>query len=563
MRLVCISPGSRSTPLVWGLTKLRHFQPDLQLVVHLDERSASFFGLGYAKRNGVPVVLICTSGTAPAHYFPAIIEANLSLIPLIILTADRPPYLRHRGSPQTSDQIKLYGDQVRYFNDVGLPDPSPTGINGLRNTIRQAIACSVGVLGSPKGAVHLNFPFAEPLVDQPNLEYPFFQSVTPSLLQLTSPQSQVKPELMLAISEKVTQIVEGIIILGIGNFPDNLLDAVLSFSDRAGYPVLGEAISLPRSKVISHYDSFLRSVQFCSAHVPKLVLRFGGMPTSKYLCQWLAQHLNHWQEIVISNSFTNPLNGNSQILACDPLWFTKELNQLIPPRTMHSPWRESFLLANRFSTDITNNFLSQVTFPFEGIIYQKLAEYLPENACLYVANSMPTRDLDTFFRSHKPIKILANKGCNGIDGTIACALGAAYQQEKPTVLVCGDIAFYHDLNSLLTAHKYQINLTIILLNNDGGGIFQYLPIANYDPPFHEFFLTAHGLEFHKLVPAFNCQYQLVTTVEQLERELCLIPAQIGTKVLEIYIDPQRSYHLHQQLWQRVRTGIEQLFRNGE
>jgi len=550
VRLVCISPGSRSTPLVWGLAKLREQQPDLQLTVHLDERSAGFFALGFAKRHKALVALICTSGTAPAHYFPAIMEANLSLVPLLVLTADRPPSLRDCGAPQTSDQIKLYGGQVRYFADVGLPSSNAEQIRGLRQTIRRAIAIALGNLGTASGVVHLNFPFSEPLIDEPDLAYPFCQTPQPSYASYAN-YAGISQELAADIVQNIQQCPRGIVIVGVGDFPEEMGELLAEFNDRTGYVVLVEAIGLRWAKFISHYDSFLRSPAFCQANVPQMVIRFGGMPTSKYLSLWLSQHLDQWQEIVISPTFSNPLGGNSYPLNCQPVSFLQKLNQQIAQLNHNSLWRQNFLTAEATATTITHQFVQEVSFPFEGIIYQTLADYLTDGTCLYVANSMPTRDLDTFFHSRNRIKVLANKGANGIDGTISSALGSALQSSNPTVLICGDIAFYHDLNSLFTAQKYQINLTIILLNNDGGGIFHYLAIAQHNPPFQEFFSTPHGLDFGKLVGAFGCAYRLVTSQQELEQEIRQISHHRGTKVLEIQIDPEYSYTLHHQFWRRI------------
>jgi len=550
VRLVCISPGSRSTPLVWGLAKLRQHQPDLQLTVHLDERSAGFFALGFAKRHKALVALICTSGTAPAHYFPAIMEANLSLVPLLVLTADRPPSLRDCGAPQTSDQIKLYGGQVRYFGDVGLPNSNAEQIRGLRNTIRRAIAIALGHLGTASGVVHLNFPFSEPLLDEPDLDYPFCQTPQTSYTTYAN-YPEIRQELIADIAQKIQQFPKGIVIVGVGDFPEAMAELLTEFSDRTGYVVLVEAIGLQRAKFISHYDSFLRSPRFCQANVPQMVIRFGGMPTSKHLSQWLEQHIDQWQEIVISQTFSNPLGGNSYPLNCQPLIFLETINQHIDSLNPDPQWQQNFLIAETTATAITNRFVKEVGFPFEGIIYQTLADRLPDGTCLYVANSMPTRDLDTFFHSKNHIQVLANKGANGIDGAIASALGSALHSASPTVLICGDIAFYHDLNSLFTTKKYQINLTIILLNNDGGGIFHYLAIAQHNPPFQEFFSTPHGLDFGKLVYAFGCAYRLVTNQQELEQEIQQIPERRGIKVLEIKIDPDHSYTLHHQLWRRI------------
>jgi 2-succinyl-5-enolpyruvyl-6-hydroxy-3-cyclohexene-1-carboxylate synthase len=362
---------------------------------------------------------------------------------------------------------------------------------------------------------------------------------------------------MVEIIHKIEHSRRGIIIVGIGDFADQIIEIIGKISDRTGYPVLVEAIALQRSQFISHYDSFLRSKQFCASHVPDLVIRLGGMPTSKYLSQWLAQHIDCYAEITINFSYSNPLHSNSYNISCDPQQFLTALHNSLQEQQfsidnrIDNQWRKSFASAQQTTKIVHDRFMENVPFPFEGKVYQLLAEHLPDHSYLYVANSMATRDLDTFFHNDRPIKVLVNKGANGIDGTVSSALGCAYGNDKPTVLICGDIAFFHDINSLLIPKKYPINLTILLLNNDGGAIFNYLKIAEYNPPFQEFFITSHNLDFEKIVTGFGGRYELISDWQKLQQEIKAIPHYRGLKVLEIKIDQQKSYALHQELWQNV------------
>ncbi|MDX2257264.1 MAG: 2-succinyl-5-enolpyruvyl-6-hydroxy-3-cyclohexene-1-carboxylic-acid synthase [Pseudanabaenaceae cyanobacterium bins.39] len=566
VRTVCISPGSRSTPLVIALAELRDRHSDLKLLVHIDERSSSFFALGVAKMQRAPVALLCTSGTAAANYYPAIIESYHSYIPLIVLTADRPPELRDCGSGQTIDQINIYGKYARYFFEVGIPEIIGFRLRYLRSLISRSVSIALGKGETPAGTVHLNFPFADPMAPVPVLDD------VPEDIALISPEailgnpagsaySQIvagvrylDTELIAAIANQIISHPRGVIVVGVYDAPLGFVDAVRHLARVTGYPLLIEATGAYRQGEISHYDSFLRSPNFCKTHAPEIVIRFGAMPTSKSYLLWLQQHIN-CQQIVVGRINSDPTHGITQSLNVHPVHFCNQLATYLENYAQQPwqdrQWRLDFEMAESITTDAINQSLESIDELFDGKVYAELAAFLPDYSCIYVASSMPIRDLDTFFHSDRPITVLANRGANGIDGTVSSALGAAWVSLQPMVLICGDLAFYHDLNGLLAAKQYQISLTIILLNNDGGGIFHLLPIAKFENTFEEFFGTNHGLDFAAIVRAYDCEYTLIQDWSHFGEVLQSSLSSAGTQVLEIKTDRDRNQELHRQIWNQV------------
>ena len=574
VRAVCISPGSRSTPLVIAFAELRDRCPDLRIFVHIDERSSSFFALGLAKIKMSPVALLCTSGTAAANYYPAIIEAYYSRIPLVVMTADRPPEMRDCGSGQTIDQINLYGKHVRYFFEVGTPEILGFRLRYLRSLIGRAVSIATGKGETPAGAIHLNFPFADPMVPIPVL------TDIPEDLALSSPEAMLgnplgtaysqiiagqrifDNEAIATIANQVISCPQGVIVVGVYDAPSGFLKAVQMLARATGYPLLIEATGAHRHDAIGHYDSFLRSPNFCKTHAPLLVIRFGAMPTSKSYMLWLERHIG-CQQIVVGSINSDPTHGFTQALNVEPVGFCEQLANYLQNYAQTAwqdkQWRLDFELAETIACTAIADSLRSIDELFDGKVYAELAEILPAETYVYVASSTPIRDLDTFFHSDLPITVLANRGANGIDGMISSALGAACGCDRPMVLICGDLTFYHDLNGLLAAKKYNISLTIILLNNDGGGIFNLLPIAKFADTFEEFFGTAHGLDFSPLVTAYACEYTLIKDWQHLREAVISSLSATGTQVLEVKTNRDRNRQLHFDIWHQVIEGCDQSF----
>jgi 2-succinyl-5-enolpyruvyl-6-hydroxy-3-cyclohexene-1-carboxylate synthase len=574
VRTVCISPGSRSTPLVIAFAELRDRYTDFQLLVHIDERSSSFFALGLAKLKMVPVALLCTSGTAAANYYPAIIEAYYSRIPLVVLTADRPPEMRDCGSGQTIDQINIYGKHVRYFFEVGAPEIIGFRLRYLRSLISRSVSIAIGKGDTPAGAVHLNFPFADPMPPIPVL------NDVPEDLELSSPEAifgnpsgaaysqiiagrrSLDTNAIASIANQIISYPKGVIVVGVYDAPHEFLTSVKRLARATGYPLLIEATGAHRHDEISHYDSFLRSPNFCKTHAPEIVIRFGAMPTSKSYMLWLEGHIG-CQQIIVGSTNSDPTHGITQALNVYPVRFCEQLANYLEnyaqPVWQDKQWRLDFELAESIAEHTITEALATTDELFDGKVYAELAKLLPGHSYIYVASSTPIRDLDTFFHSDRPITVLANRGTNGIDGTISSALGAAWGCDQPMVLICGDLAFYHDLNGLLAAKKYNISLTIILLNNDGGGIFNLLPISKFENTFEEFFGTAHNLDFAPIIKAYDCEHVLIQDWQEFHESLTNSLKSKGTQVLEIRSDRQRNKDLHFAIWNQVIENCDQNF----
>lgn len=552
IKTVCISPGSRSTPLVVAISA----EPDLETVIQIDERSSSFFALGLAKSRNQPVALLCTSGTAAANYLPAIIEAHYSQVPLLVLTADRPPELRDCGAGQTIDQIKLYGNYVRYFFEVGKPELTTLRLAQVRSLILRASQISQT---NPPGVVHLNFAFADPLAPLP-VEFPpeiltEIQNWPREPLEL-KPQV-AHPDLITRLAHTIRDHPQGLIMVGGGHDLSPVESSLVQLATCSGYPLLAEATGISRRACLSTYDSFLRSPNLNLE--PQLVLRFGAVPTTKIWQQWLSNYPN-CKQIIIGNPINNdPSHRAQEFLPVDPADLSYRLLDQLGQHQPDLTWQQQFRnLDQQVKTNLAQ-FLDPIADLFEGKIYWELVKCLPAHSQIFVASSSAIRDLDTFFHPPQPVRVLANRGANGIDGTLSTALGASWDpRHAPSLLITGDLAFIHDLNGLLAAMQYQIKLTVLLINNNGGGIFQMLPIANFDPPFREFFTTPHQLNFESLVPAYGGKYDQICEWAEFAPKLIDALTQDGLTVLEIKTDASASNRWRQAWYQQ----ITELIKNG-
>jgi len=380
--------------------------------------------------------------------------------------------------------------------------------------------------------------------------------------QIIAGQRIFDNEAIATIANQIISCPQGVIVVGVYDAPSGFLKAVQMLARATGYPLLIEATGAHRHDAIGHYDSFLRSPNFCKTHAPLLVIRFGAMPTSKSYMLWLERHIG-CQQIVVGSINSDPTHGFTQALNVEPVGFCEQLANYLQNYAQTAwqdkQWRLDFELAETIACTATADSLRSIDELFDGKVYAELAEILPAETYIYVASSTPIRDLDTFLHSNLPITVLANRGANGIDGMISSALGAACGCDRPMVLICGDLTFYHDLNGLLAAKKYNISLTIILLNNDGGGIFNLLPIAKFADTFEEFFGTAHGLDFSPLVTAYACEYTLIKDWQHLREAVISSLSATGTQVLEVKTNRDRNRQLHFDIWHQVIEGCDQSF----
>ncbi|OCQ98288.1 2-succinyl-5-enolpyruvyl-6-hydroxy-3-cyclohexene-1-carboxylic-acid synthase [Nostoc sp. MBR 210] len=523
-----ICPGSRSTPLTVAFAKQ---VPDIEAISILDERSAAFFALGVAKATKRPVALVCTSGTAGANFYPAVIEAKESRVPLLVLTTDRPPELRDCHSGQTIDQVKLYGSYPNWQTELALPSANMEMLAYLRQMV---IYAWERMQISTPGVVHLNIPFRDPLAPVPDgtdFQFDpeeFFTAVTNTI---STPYS------LLPTPPAWQNCDRGIIIAGVAQpqNPENYCRAIAKLSQTLQWPVLAEGLSPLRNYadlnpyLISTYDLILRNQQLAKQLAPEMVIQVGDMPTSKELRTWLnATQPQRWV-IDPSNQNLDPLHGKTTNLriSVDTLDIRESDNQNSP-----SEYLQNWCIAEAKVRAAVDQTLTKMENLFEGKAAWLLSQILPPGTPLFIANSMPVRDVEYFWRPNNlRVRTYFNRGANGIDGTLSTALGIAHRQQS-SVMLTGDLALLHDTNGFLIRNKFVGHLTIVLINNNGGGIFEMLPIAKFDPPFEEFFGTPQDIDFAQLCDTYGVQHELITSWEELQGKLNSLPTQ-GIRVLEV------------------------------
>ncbi len=525
---VCISPGSRSTPLALAF----HENPEIEVFSILDERGAGYFAIGMAQESKKTVALVCTSGTAVANYFPAVVEANYSNVPLLLLTADRPHELRDSGANQSIDQIKIFGNHVRWFVDLALPESNPSlkTLRYLNNIGCRAVSKSNSILAGP---VHINMPFRKPFEpievseDFGNTWYEnnkfAIDELLKSKLELSVGKINPTQGQIDTLSSLIKENTKILIVCGPktpkGQFSEKISElAILSKS-----PILIDSLSGLRFNSlfeddavvgVSAYESFLASNFLNKIDPPELIIQFGHSPISKSLQTYLSG-LDNTRRIQVT---ANGIWADEDYRVTDQIWADPEelIKQVIESlqdwKREDSQWLDNWEILEKITWKKTNDLLNNEWF--EGAIVSEMIEILPDESNLFVASSLPIRHLDQFGKiTKKNINIFANRGASGIDGTVSTALGIAAASKKPILLLTGDLSFYHDLNALLAVKKYNLKIIVVLINNDGGGIFQRLPIAKYEPQFTELFLTPHGLTFEKTAEQFSIEYSKVDNRE--------------------------------------------------
>lgn len=554
-----ICPGSRSAPLTIAFAS----HAGIETIPVLDERSAAFFALGIAKKTNKPVALICTSGTAVANFFPAIIEAKESKIPLLILSADRPPELRHCHAGQTIDQVKIFGNYPNWYAELVTPSLVVKELEALRNTIIHAYKTTL--LPIP-GVVHLNIPFREPLVpiNQPETELlrtiinpqTFFTNCQPFFLpNQRSSYPEVVQQWQDYLQNNIKNNTKGIIIAGLAQSRDpqeaaEYCQAIAILSQALGFPILGEGLSPIRNYaslnpyLISTYDILLRHQELAAELTPEIVIQIGELPTSKQLRQWLEKTAVPRWIITPYHDNYDPLHGASQHLLTSLQELVHNL-EILPPKQPNS-YLELWLnleQETRKNIDITMEAIAELREPK---IAWLIAQILPLKTSIFIANSMPIRDVESFWKpSDRQTQIYFSRGANGIDGTLSTALGIAHNHQS-SILLTGDLALLHDTNGCLISKNLRGHLTILLINNNGGGIFENLPISKFEPPFEEYFATPQLVDFAKLAETYGLEYQLITSWLQLQNLLQILPTQ-GVRVLEIPTDRQQDAQWRQNI----------------
>jgi 2-succinyl-5-enolpyruvyl-6-hydroxy-3-cyclohexene-1-carboxylate synthase len=558
VRDVVACPGSRSTPLVLALRQA----PSIRLRMLLDERSAGFFALGMARTSRRPVAVLVTSGTAAMELGPAVVEASLSRVPLLVLTADRPAELRDRGAPQTIDQDHLYGRYAKWFTELPLFDADPATAAHVRSIAGRAVATAVA---GPAGPVHVNLPFREPLLPDGSLDGPVggreraFASAAVGRRRLDAAEIDRLVGLLA--------VERGLIVAGPDDDP-RLPEALARLADATGYPILADPLSglragsHDRSMVIARGDQLVRRGPWIDAHRPQLVLRTGAMPTSKPITELLASAKPELLVLDGDDGWRESALVPATFVHADAADTVEAICARMPGTAGDTAWAADWLRAETAAGEAMGGWLARLDEPFEGAPFPALADALPDGSTLWAGNSMPVRDLDAWLPStDRAITVRGNRGANGIDGVVSTALGSAAVAEGPVALVVGDLSFLHDLNALVAARLHGLSATIVLVNNDGGGIFSFLPQASADLPgaglperYEELFGTPHGIDLAPIVGALGGEHALVGPGD-LHGAIGLSIARPGVQVLELRTGRARNVALHREVAAAVARAI--------
>jgi 2-succinyl-5-enolpyruvyl-6-hydroxy-3-cyclohexene-1-carboxylate synthase len=571
MEAACTSPGSRSAPLAISLAR----EEGLRCYSHIDERAAGFFALGLAKASGLPVAVTCTSGTAVAELLPAAIEAHEARVPLILLTADRPPELRENGAGQAIDQIKIFGGAVKWFFEVGNHEATPGRLRWMRT-----LACRAywRTLEGRPGPVHLNFPLREPLVSEDPL--PEDRSARPEgapyVLRTAAPS--IGPSGSSAPGyEELRALVSGarrgVLVAGRHERLTGLGAAATEFAESQGWPLLADPLSGARRgrAAIAHYDALLRDPQLAASLLPDLVLRVGDLPVSKPLRGWLAG-LEDIPQVALDpeGAWQDPDSVLSHSLPLEPGAALASLRDA--PRGADEEWLAGWRTADEQATEAIAGTLAEGGLS-EPLVAAELGVLLPGKATLFVASSMPVRDIETFWPVRDdPPRVLCNRGANGIDGTVSSAFGAAAAGDGPVVLLIGDVALAHDLGGLLASERLRLKITIVLLENGGGGIFDFLPVANAsmartpepqpgggteeEDIYTRHVTTPTGLNFAKAADLYGLSHERVSDVKSFRAALEQALASGRSSIVEVGTVRSENVELHRHIWRAVSDGLK-------
>ncbi|MDR5682986.1 MAG: 2-succinyl-5-enolpyruvyl-6-hydroxy-3-cyclohexene-1-carboxylic-acid synthase [Armatimonadota bacterium] len=568
VRHLCLCPGSRSTPV--ALAAADH--ATLRVWTLIDERSAGFFAVGMAKALRAPVALLSTSGTAAANFLPSVVEARYGRVPLVVVTADRPYELRDSGAPQTIDQVRLYGPHAKWFADVPPPGASEALMRHARAMTCRALAVATN---EPAGPVHINVQFREPLVplgDPLPPADPASRTARPDgtpYVRVVRSHRCLEAGCVEVVARELRERARGVIVCGPQDHPD-FPTAVAALARRIGYPVLADPLSQvrcgphDRTVVVDAYDAMLRSDEVGQLLAPDVVIRFGATPTSRPLLGYLARHAGARQILVdVAGEAHDPDHVAADVVQADARLFCEALRDALGEREDRG-WIDAWRRAAAAARRALRAYVAGLDEPFEGAVFEDLAEVLPDGALLYVGNSMPVRDADAYFGGRSAaVRFLGNRGASGIDGLISSALGAAAVSDGPVVLVVGDLSFYHDMNGLLAARLYGLSSTIVLVNNDGGGIFSFLPQAAHPEHFERLFGTPHGLDFRPAVQMYGGTHTRPDGSRAFRRAVRNALEEGGLQVIEVRTDRQRNVVLHRAAQGAATAAVLAELRAGE
>ena len=559
VRHAVVSPGSRSTPLAVALWR----EPAVEVSVIVDERSAAFFALGAAQASGAPVAILCTSGTAAANLHPAVCEADLSAVPLILLTADRPPELRGVGAGQTIDQIKLYGSSVRWFCEVGTHDADDSGLLHYRSTACRAVAAA---RGEPRpGPVHLNLAWREPLAPVPvegavtATEPLALEGRDERPLTAVTPYDATPSDFLFdEVAGHIDRARAGAIVAG-RQLDPALREPLAGLARTAGMPILAEPTSQlrcgphDRSRVVTAYDLLLRDEGFREAVRPDLVLRFGEMPTSKPLRSWLTE--SGADEIVVDRlaGWNEPTRRAAALLRADPVALAAGwAGRLGGERPAPALWLDAEIAAR----EAIEETLADEPAPSEPGLQQALAATYADGDLVYTSSSMPIRDQEAFLPSlGADVLFLSNRGANGIDGLLSSGIGAAQASGRPTTILTGDLGLLHDVGGLAALREVSTPVRIVVIDNDGGGIFHFLPQeeALGGEEFEALLGTPRGVEAGRAAALFGLPHRRIEALDGLADALAA-----GTGLVTVPADRRANVELHRHLGAVVAAALAEL-----
>lgn len=551
VRHVVVSPGSRSTPL----TLSAWWQPAFTCEVVLDERVAAFRALGIGRATRRPAALICTSGTAAANYLPAVVEANHGGVPLLVLTADRPPELREWGAGQTIDQVHLFGRNVRWFAETPIPGDAP--VAQLRRLAARAVAETMGDLPGP---VHLNIPLREPLD-------PRDPPVAPGIAEIhrTVRDRRPGPAAVTAVTELVHRHERGVVLAGPADLEPAAARAVAELAAAAGWPVLADPLSglrrgahVPGGVVLGTGDHLLKVPAFADAHAPEVVLRLGGTPTSKPAKLWLEAHRP--ERVVLvgpPGRWDEPSFTATEVIVAEPGALAAAVLEHGVVRRPESGWLAAWRAADRAADAAIDAVLGDGPL-LAPRVSRTLGDTLPAGAVLVVSSSMPVRDVDAFVRAGAvPLRVLANRGANGIDGVVSTAAGVATAGAGPTVALLGDLALLHDLGGLVAAAQDRTSLVVVVVDDAGGGIFSFLPVARHGEAvdFTALFRTPQAVDLAALEGLGGLRYEAVVDAAALARAVEIGLAAPGVTLVHVRVDALDNLAQHRAVTAAVAEAI--------
>jgi 2-succinyl-5-enolpyruvyl-6-hydroxy-3-cyclohexene-1-carboxylate synthase len=550
-----LAPGSRSTPLVAAIAR----RSDVDVSMHVDERGAAFFAVGYARATGRPAAFITTSGTAGANGYPAIIEASQSLLSLVVITADRPAELRATGANQTIDQVKLFGGYVRWFFDLPAPD-TQIDPRMVLTTIAQAVHQAQR---TPQGPVHLNAMFREPLAPgDDSHDYGAYLAPLQSWLHASQPFSMSLPPRSQPQAEHVEQIAQvlnsaqrGLVVVGELQ-RDRQREAVINVARKLNWPLLpdinsGLRLGTHAAQIVPYYDHVLASQPFAQAHQPDVVLHIGSGFVSKRLLQFLDRTQPTY---IVVKDHPFRYDPNHQVMYSVEADIELACAALLPliETAGDARWLSNWQHASTAVDVQIERFLDDHNAVNEPAIARTITRMIPADHALFIGNSMPVRDMDMFAVADGPaVHVSVNRGASGIDGNLASAAGFARGLARPATLLIGDLSLLHDLNSLLLARNSRFPLMIVAINNDGGGIFSFLPIAQQRDMFEPYFGTPQHVTFEHAAHMFDLCYVNPTSMAEFEAAYRAATMSERSTLIEVVTDRQENYALHSQLREQV------------